>query len=253
MNRLIGAASLALVMTCGTSAYGQTWTGAYIGANGGLAFGKADAVTDAPEPGPYFAGSSLTAIAEAGMQRIEPRGLLAGGQLGFNVQSGSAVFGVEADFGLMQLDETASVTVEYPCCAGTDFTIEQGVETQWLLTVRPRVGVAAGNVLVYGTGGIAITNLDYTATFDDTFATAHADSQIQERRIGFTFGGGVEVGGGGRASFKAEYLVTDFGSVEMVSDNFTLNDPPVPSPAIVFPHMTDLRVQVFRAGVNVRF
>jgi outer membrane immunogenic protein len=233
-----------------TDASAQVWTGGYVGANGGITIGKADATTTVPGPGDYFAGSSVTSINENGLFELKPKGFLAGGQVGFNVQSGSGVFGIEADFGLMDLSETDAVTIEYPCCAGTDYTISQTVETSWLLTVRPRVGVAAGNVFVYGTGGLAMTSVNYLASFDDSFAEAHADASTDEQRIGWTAGGGIEVQSG-RVSFKAEYLLADFGETTMTSDNFELFG--APEPTVTFDHLATLRVQVIRAGVNIRF
>ena len=178
MIRTVLAGSLVCCLGFAADASAQTWQGGYIGGSGGLTIGKADATTTVPSAGDYFAPSSVTSINENGLFELKPKGYIFGGQLGFNGQSGAAVFGIEADFGLMDLSETDDVTVEYPCCAGTDYTISQTVETSWMFTVRPRVGVAAGNVLIYGTGGLAMTNLTYSAAFDDTFAEAHADALV---------------------------------------------------------------------------
>ncbi len=246
-TRLALVGSVALVLTCASNVLGQSGTGAYVGANVGFGTGQVDAETEAASGGDYFAADSLTAIAETGMQELKPSGLVGGGQVGFNVQIGAAVFGVEADFGVMRISETANETTEYPCCAPTGFTIEQSVETSWLATVRPRLGFAAGPVFIFGTGGVAITEVTYATTFNDTFAAAHADSRIREQRMGATYGGGLEFRRG-RASFKLEYLYADLGSVSMTSDNFTEGNPPV-----IFEHDAKVTVQVVRAGVNVRF
>jgi outer membrane immunogenic protein len=251
MIRTVLVGSLVCALTIGaTDAAAQTWNGGYVGANAGVAVGKADATTSLPDAGDYFASTSVTSINANGLFELKPKGFLAGGQVGFSVQGGAGVFGIEADFGLMDLSETGLVTVEYPCCAGTDYTIAQTVETTWLLTVRPRVGIAAGNVLVYGTGGLAMTSVAYDATFGDTFAAASARAAVDERRTGWTVGGGLEVQGG-RVSFKAEYLLADFGDTTMTSDNFEVFGGP--DPTVTFDHVATLRVQVIRAGVNIRF
>jgi outer membrane immunogenic protein len=250
MIRTVLVTSLVCALAVATDASAQSWNGGYVGANAGVAIGKADATTSLPDTGNYFANSSLTSINENGLFELKPKGFLAGGQIGFNAQGGAGVFGIEADFGLMDLSETGTVTVEYPCCAGTDYTITQTVETKWLLTVRPRIGIAAGNVLVYGTGGLAMTSVGYDATFQDTFADASASATVDERRTGWAAGGGIEVQSG-RVSFKAEYLLADFGDTTMTSDNFEVFGGP--DPTVTFDHVASLRVQVIRAGVNIRF
>src|SRR5882672_9624928 len=75
----------------------SNWTGAYIGVNAGYAWGDSEAATTTLSPPPaYFAASSVPAIAAAGAQTINPNGFTGGGQLGYNWQMGSSVFGLEA-------------------------------------------------------------------------------------------------------------------------------------------------------------
>jgi outer membrane immunogenic protein len=250
MIHKVSVVSAMLVLLASGHASAQVWNGAYIGGYGGLAIGNADVTSTLPGPGDYFAASSVTSINENGVFELTPKQLLVGGQLGFNGQAGSAVFGIEADFGVMNFEETAAVTVEYPCCAGTNYTISQAIDTSWLLTVRPRVGVAAGNVLVYGTGGLAFTKLGYISTFEDTFDAAYADAVIDERRTGWTVGGGIEVLAG-RVSFKGEYLLVDFGEILATSDNFELNG--ALEPSVTFDHVATFRTSILRGGINVRF
>ena len=250
MIRKVVVASAMLALSVAGNASAQVWNGAYIGGHGGLAIGKVDVTTTLPGAGDYFANSSLTSINENGVFELKPKKIIAGGQLGFNGQAGSAVFGIEADFGMMDFEETAAVTVAYPCCAGSNYTIAQAVDTSWLLTVRPRIGVAAGNVLVYGTGGLAFTKLGYISTFEDTFDDAYADAVIDERRTGWTVGGGIEVLAG-RVSFKGEYLLVDFGEILATSDNFELSG--VLEPSVTFDHVATFRTSILRGGVNVRF
>src|SRR5437763_15238445 len=63
-----------------------TWGGYYIGGNIGYSWGKADlAVT-----GFTVSGVSIPGADSAGLR---PNGVVGGGQLGFNLQSGTVVFG----------------------------------------------------------------------------------------------------------------------------------------------------------------
>jgi outer membrane immunogenic protein len=231
-----------------------TWTGPYVGVNGGRGAGTSDVTTTQDGIG-YFSSVSTEAINEAGTLQLKPKGLIFGGQAGFNKQIGAVVFGIEGDVGASMVDNDVdkdAVTVGYPCCPGSDFTIEHVAETKWLLTVRPRAGIAVGPAFVYATGGIAATKFDFSTVFTDTLASAHADASVSENRMGWTVGAGVEARlGSGAASLKVEYLYADFGEVASSANNLILGDFPVPGETFDF--TANLTMNIFRAGVNVRF
>lgn len=240
----------------GTAA-ADDFKGFYVGGYAGGVKGNTDAFTNTIfSPTGYFALSSVPAIASTGHQLLSPRGFNGGGQVGYNLQRGNWVFGVEADFGSMHVSDDFSSTGVYPCCAPTNFTITQTVKSDWLMTARPRAGFVHGPVMIYGTGGIAMTNFNYSENFIDTFATAHESASTSSTLTGWTGGGGVEfkVGTSGRWSVKAEYLFTDFGTgVSTTSANLTAFSPPIPFPTNVFTHRADLTVHSFHTGINYRF
>jgi len=217
INRFFSISFLMLFALCaGVSAQTADWKGFYVGGNAGGVKGSADSFTSTVfSPTGYFALSSVPAIAAVGKQKLSPRGFTGGGQVGYNFQHNHIVIGFETDFGAMHVNDDFVGTALYPCCAPTNFTVKQSISTDWLWTVRPRFGVAAGPVLVYGTAGLALTNLNYSALFIDTFATAHESASIDEIRKGWTGGGGVEfkLGSGNHWSMKGEYVFADFGQV----------------------------------------
>lgn len=231
--------------------------GFYVGGNAGGVKGNSDVFTSTIfSPTGYFAMSSVPAIAAVGHPGLSPRGFTGGGQAGYNFQGGHWVFGVEADFGSMHVSDDFTTTALYPCCAPTNFSITQKVSSDWLFTGRPRIGVANANVLVYGTGGVAMTNFNYTENFIDTFATAHESAKMSGTLTGWTAGGGVEfkTAAGSHWSWKAEYLYADFGSgLKTTSTNLTAFTPPISFPTNVFTHQADLTQNIFRAGINYRF
>ena len=57
-----------------------TWSGIYIGANGGYSWGK------------------ITPTAPPGVSSFNANGIVAGGTIGGNIQTGAFVFGAEGDF-----------------------------------------------------------------------------------------------------------------------------------------------------------
>jgi outer membrane immunogenic protein len=87
---------------------------------------------------------------------------------------------------------------------------------------RGRVGWAFDSVLVYGTGGLAVTKFDITKSFSwdlndgcptlGTLFNCH-NGGTSGTRTGWTAGGGVEWAFAPRWSLKAEYLFADFGRV----------------------------------------
>src|SRR5215475_14014038 len=109
---------------------GIDWTGAYGGVNGGYGW-DASSIGDALAP-----------------FDISPAGGFAGGQIGYNIQRGHIVFGVEADIQASDISDSSTVTV-----GNTSATIKSKLD--WFGTVRARLGYAADRNLVYITGGLA--------------------------------------------------------------------------------------------------
>jgi outer membrane immunogenic protein len=205
-----------------------TWTGCYIGAEGGYAWGR-QSVTDS-DPGSLF-GLPL-------VSGLSPSGGLAGGTVGCNYQTGMFVLGVEND--LSWTDFSGSAVDQPPFV--TTFT--HGTKTTWLDTLRGRVGVAVGRGLLYATGGAAFTNIDDTANSGAVVASQTYTA------TGWTVGGGVEwMLPDPHWSVKAEYLYADFGSH---TDNFSAFSTGVPGTvfADVNTHLTE---NLVRAGINYRF
>ena len=106
-----------------------TWTGFYVGLNGGYNYG-----------GYFPTGFASTAI----------NGFLIGGTVGGNYQIGQFVIGVEGDGDYNSVNNTTPY--------GTTF------KSNWLATVRGRAGFAWDRVLFYGTGGGAFAPASHTTT-----------------------------------------------------------------------------------------
>jgi outer membrane immunogenic protein len=235
------------------AAKADDFKGFYVGGNLGASIARANAATTTVfSPTGYFATTSVPAIATAGVQKIRPTGFMGGGQVGYNFQAGSIVLGFEVDFGAMKLNDSRSTTATYPCCAPTTFTVNQSVKTDWLFTARPRLGFVSGRWMLYGTGGLALTNLNYQEVFTDTFATAHENGGVKETRTGWTAGGGVEYELD-HIILRGEYLYSGFGRVSATSTNFTAFSPPIAFPTNVFTHTTNLHSHIIRAGISFRF
>jgi len=147
-----------------------SWSGLYIGGHVGYGWSDID-WQDALGPGSH-----------------DGKGWLAGGQIGYNLQSGQFVFGVEADFSSTWIDGGTA------CC---------GHEFNWLASVRGRAGLAfnGNRTLIYGTGGGAWADIDYTAPGVTGFSNTH---------FGWVAGGGIEHMLTQNLSARVEYLHYSF-------------------------------------------
>src|SRR5713101_5763436 len=234
----------------------SNFTGFYVGANLGGASGTSDVTTTTIfSPTGYFAMTSPPAIAIAGKQRMNPSSFTGGGQVGYNFQMSHVVLGAETDYSFLQFSQTVSKSGIYPCCVTTGFTVRQSIRTNWLYTARPRIGVAFGPVMFYGTGGLALTHFKYKEVFTDTFATARENGGVNENRVGWIAGGGAEFRFTHHWSVKGEYLHADFGGVTNTSTNLTttFGTTPFVFPTNVWTHHASLRTNIGRVGVNFRF
>jgi len=247
-----------LVVILGATSFGQTkaddWKGFYFGANVGGAFGGSNArTTTGVDPAGYFSSTSVPAIAAAGNQHVGLDVFTGGAQIGYNATIGrSFLIGAEFDFGGLNLESTKTSGADYPCCAGTGFTITQKVSSAWLLTARPRIGITHGKALIYGTAGLAATNIHDRVLFTDTFDMALEGGGRNENKAGWAVGGGVEYQVKSHWSVKGEYLYAEFGKVSSTSTNL-ITQTFGAFPTSVFTHSADLHANIIRAGLNYRF
>ncbi len=157
-----------------------SWTGFYLGINGGYGFGTSD-------------WSSATTTAS-----LDPQGALVGATLGYNWQTGAWVLGAEADADAAWIN--ASTSGGSGLCAGS-----LGCETHntFLGTARARVGYAFDRLMPYVTGGGAFGTVKMSPN------TGGGETAFQ---FGWTAGAGLEYAYKGPWSVKLEYLYTDLGT-----------------------------------------
>ena len=111
-----------------------------------------------------------------------------------------------------------------------------------------------------------MTDVNYTATFTDTYGNATESAAFKKNKAGWTLGGGAEFKVGGNWSVKGEYLYADFGSTTVTSTNLNAASvatiasliPGPSAPAVAYPinaftHSSDLRTNNIRFGINYHF
>jgi len=192
-----------------------SWTGFYIGAHIGGAFSDRD-WTDAIT-GETIASQNFSSF-------------IGGGQVGYNYQVGSWVFGVEGDISGVAMND--SVT----CFFGT---LVCKTEDNFLATATGRLGYAYDHWLWYVKGGGAWTRDELTITDPLTGVSLSASNT----RGGWTVGGGVEYAFAPAWSAKLEYDFMDFGD-----RSFTFTD------GFVLPvNVHRDQINVVKFGVNYHF
>ncbi len=230
-----------------------TWSGVYLGGQIGYAWGK-DNVS--------WSGTANDLDLAGGKFGEGPQGVIGGAHLGWNIQPNHwFVFGIEASVDGAGLNK--SVVVPMADFAQDTFgsltaSAKAGVQG----SVRGRLGIAFDRLLLYGTGGVAVTSYN-TSYYDTTgFFTGFpgTNDTISVTRAGFTAGGGIEYAITDNWSVRAEYRYSNFGHVTdypfsnpnaFVSFN---QNAPIPAPAggfVVARHNPDeSQVQV---GFSYRF
>jgi outer membrane immunogenic protein len=210
-----------------------SWDGFYAGGNVGYAWGTVNGgpprIFDSLANPPVL----FTTLAP---YNFDVDGIVGGGQIGYNLQFGQWVIGVETDFQGAGLSGGGSSATRIP---GIGIALNSDID--WFGTVRGRLGYALDRVLIYGTGGFAYGNLETTLVL--TEAGVPFSRTDKATHTGWTAGGGIEAALGTGWSAKIEYLHIDLGK-EPFSFQY---------PAIRVDIDKDYSLDMVRVGLNYRF
>jgi outer membrane immunogenic protein len=188
-----------------------TWTGFYAGVNLGGSFGRANTDADLSFNSITFPGRVLGGSTSHG-QDVD--GVIGGGQIGYNWQTGAFVFGIETD--IQGSGQRGSWTDTCPTgsfnCGTFAATVDHTDKLTWFGTTRGRIGAAFDRLLVYGTGGVAYGEVKSENTLTrDGIVTTFDTSKV---RSGWTLGGGVEWAFLPNWTARVEYLYMDLGTID---------------------------------------
>jgi outer membrane immunogenic protein len=279
MNRLAFLGSMFLIIALVPPAHaGGAWTGFYAGVNAGYAWGSANntlsivdgpAITNCHFCGVSSGGSGNDAgVAQsAGSPSFNPNGFIGGSQAGYNRQNGNWVYGVEVDFESFSQNQSVNSSFGLPANTATSTSCASGglpvnctgnvstsINTDWLLTFRPRIGYGWDSTLVYVTGGLALTKISFSQSYSDNINFGNsvggsASTSASQMKAGWVVGGGLEHSIGNNWSMKAEYLYVRFDGL---SAGGTLTDS-IPGDFANFTNNLDhLSSNIVRVGINYR-
>jgi outer membrane immunogenic protein len=217
-----------------------SWNGCYVGLNAGGA---------SVNVGQQITIPGVISIDNGGRQGS----FIGGGQVGCNWQFDPQwVVGIEGDVDYLNASRTGAFRFRF---AGEDTTGAQSSRLRWLSTVRAKLGYAWGRTLLYGTGGLAVGNVDsslaaVSRNANNGVFTAQFAGSLSETRVGWTAGVGLEHAFTDRVSAKLEYLHFDLGSpgynVVRVAGAST-------SLPLVWNASTNFYGDIIRVGVNYKW
>ena len=217
------------------------WSGFYVGLNVGGAWGD----------NPYAYNPQYTAApagfpAQAaidGSGKFRPSGVTAGGQAGYNWQASQFVFGIEADVEYLDLKSSYTTPIlNFPGVAPYFFATS--ARQEWMVTIRPRAGVAFDRFLLYVTGGVAFSEVSFAQTVTYT-PNAIGIGSAGATKTGWVAGAGFEYAFAPRWSARFEYLHADFGSIGFTA---VVNNGQINSTS-----SASFRTDVARIGINYSF
>ncbi|WP_062212213.1 outer membrane protein [Aureimonas sp. AU12] len=157
--------------------------------------------------GPYaggFVGYNFAHLDQSGGASFSGEGVVGGVYSGYNLQTERFVYGVEADIGASDVD------------AG-GFNVATGVpisaDSTAFGSLRARVGIEYDPILLFATGGVAVSN-----------QTLHLGGlEDDNTHVGYTVGAGVEAKVAPGVTSRVEYRYSDFDAKDYDLGNVTVS------------------------------
>lgn len=263
MKRIVLAAATVLALVSGAASAADisvkarpapvpvfSWTGFYTGVHGGGMWADKDwtetcsALVGAPCVAPGGTGPFRTSH--------QVTSGIAGGQIGYNWQVNNFVIGIEGDASGAWGNESCSPIVGPPSFFAINVATACS-RVDWLATVTGRAGIAVGQALFYGKGGVAFAHDNYVVRCGPNNGICAPANRVMttsssEDRVGWTVGVGIEYAFTANWSVKGEYNYMDFGTERNRVQTIVFG----PIDSI---HDIDIRqrVNVAKIGLNYRF
>jgi len=240
------AACAAAVATPAAAQEGARWGGFYVGANAGGSWGD-QKVSASVEPGNGTAGISAidaAALSQASADKSNKGAFTGGVQVGYNYMVGPWLLGLEADWDWLDLNTSSTKSAPSALLINPPivYSLNQQVTTDWMVTLRPRIGYAFDSWLIYGTGGFAWSELKYRADLSDN----RGDRGVVDTsttKTGWVAGLGAGYALTSQWSLRGEWLYADFGHVGTATTNTFASVRPNDS----------VKANVVRVGADYRF
>ncbi|MBY3252666.1 porin family protein [Rhizobium laguerreae] len=222
-----------------------SWSSFYVGVNAGYGFGGDGDISSGGQLGPNIANMATGARPRS--VDLDRNGILGGGQIGYNWQAGSLVYGLEADISFTEIDDDRNIVtpqINTGLAQGNVFRSE----FDYLGTVRGRLGFALDRTLFYGTAGLAYGRSTMSVDMFAPNGVRQFTGEKTETNVGYAVGAGVEYAVTSKISLKSEYLYYDLGEEE-------LNVQAIPGTGVAGGYDSKFNNDghLFRVGLNYKF
>ena len=232
-----------------------SWTGGYVGINGGGGWATQDQSLGGTNAVGSFA--IATGLVPASIATRGGGGMV-GGTLGYNYQYNSyIVFGAEFDMDWADIGGSGGETLSgAPLKIPVSVTSTGSEKLKWLGTLRVRAGyLLTPTTFAYATGGLAFGQADSAVNISLSAPAPFAASvgnDSSSTKTGWTIGAGVEQRLWDRWSIKGEYRYVDLGSI---GQNLGATIAPTTRFAtpVSFNTNQDLRYNIVLIGLNYKF
>lgn len=245
--RLIPLVSLAFAAPAYAQEEEGDWTGPYAGVN--IGFGTGSSQTDVTLSGAWTSEPTTlqTRVTNDWSNKLKPKGVTFGGQLGYNVQAApNFVVGVEGDFSISKADDARS----FVSSGVPTYTFGNDVDVKNMFSLRAKAGVSTGKTLIFATGGWAWAKSEFGAEVISNGGYTK-EGRFKKTTDGFVIGAGVEHKFSPNVSARLDYSYTDQGNVSYPSAYRTGST--FTSPAYNESFNQDLKLHIFRFGINFHF
>jgi outer membrane immunogenic protein len=266
----LGSASLAANLGGPPPAPVFTWTGFYLGVNGGYGW-NGSSVNYTPND----SNALKSTCGIWGQGCIPPAsfnvgGGVAGGQVGYNYQFNSNwLVGVEADYDWSGARGTGTSPFYLGSAGNTTFNAKESIGS--FGTLRGRLGfIPTSPLLIYATGGLAYGTVSEHAAAPGVDGSGSGDAgggfgyacwtgaggscftgSSSKTSVGWTLGAGGEYAITSNITFKAEYLYVNLGRANGVDSVAAAGGAPAPSSFTA--NFGAASLNVVRAGLNWKF
>jgi|SRR5215475_1000121 outer membrane immunogenic protein len=243
-----------------------TWEGIYLGANAGYGWSNSSINVSSIQGSPWGADPDYLSnpngnpgIVGVGAEKLHSNSFLGGVQIGYNYQISHVVLGLEADADYLHLEKAYS-TISYPGLNGGTYQANGSFKSNWLFTIRPRLGLTFNRLLIYVTGGVAFTENTFNQTISFNgygLGLPYTNGNVGQNSVsnsksyyGWTLGGGAEWSINERWSLKAEYLYANLGNHKINSTFIQTYPEPM---SYTLQHKEHNNLNLARIGINYHF
>jgi opacity protein-like surface antigen len=205
MGKIFLASAAILALTCQSQAGDGKidWAGSYLGIEAGVGFSR-----------PGFSGEDTLSGSD-----FDDTGFVGGIFVGHDWRHEHWVYGISGHFDGLDFDNQVAQYAPDPIFGGkTD-----SYDLNWVASLRGRAGyLVTDNFLIYGTGGVAVTQVrtaaqgSGTLVFDPVLGFTLVPGEVERNnatRVGGVFGAGMEYAINSKWSFRTEYVHYLFGKV----------------------------------------